>query len=304
VDDFNGDGKSDLAVANYNIHEVSILLGKGDGTFNDAVNYGVGYINSVAVGDFNGDGKADLVAASSQPENVSILLGNGDGTFGAAVNYSTGSYSNSVTVGDFNGDGKADMVIVNWGSSNILSVMLNTSLAVTTQDVTGIGTTTAIGNGNITALGSSNPTAYGVCWNTGGLPTISDNIVDNGATSTTGAFIASLDGLTPNITYHVRAFATNKAGTSYGNEVTFTTNVATGLENATNTVLSLYPNPASDGFTLNAGDNATTLCLYDLSGCLVLTQQATGKTYVDITSLPKGAYIIKANGLVGKLVKK
>ena len=75
VGDFNSDGKSDLAVANFNSDRVSILLGNGDGTFADAVDYAAGGSpNSVAVADFNGDGKSDLAAANYGAGNVSILL--------------------------------------------------------------------------------------------------------------------------------------------------------------------------------------------------------------------------------------
>src|ERR1700730_2764672 len=80
--DFNGDGKLDLAVANSSSNTVSILLGKGDGTFGAKTDFGVGFRpRSVAVGDFNGDGKLDLAVANEFSGTVSILLGNGDGTF-------------------------------------------------------------------------------------------------------------------------------------------------------------------------------------------------------------------------------
>ncbi|NOU48613.1 MAG: hypothetical protein HOO86_16350, partial [Bacteroidales bacterium] len=94
---------------------------------------------------------------------------------------------------------------------------------VTTQAASSIAATTATGNGNITSLGVPNPTAYGVCWNTGGTPTTSDSKTDNGAASAIGAFTASMTGLTASTTYHVRAFATNTANTSYGTDVSFTT---------------------------------------------------------------------------------
>ena len=97
---------------------------------------------------------------------------------------------------------------------------------VTTQAVSGIGTTSATGNGTITSLGSNDPTAHGVCWNTSGTPTISDNVKDNGAASATGSFTASITGLSSETTYHVRAFATNNVGTSYGSDLTFTTSSA------------------------------------------------------------------------------
>ena len=65
IADLNGDGKADLAVANNNSNNVSVLLGNGNGTFQAAVNYAVGSSpTSVTVGDFNGDGKTDLAVAN------------------------------------------------------------------------------------------------------------------------------------------------------------------------------------------------------------------------------------------------
>jgi hypothetical protein len=74
--DFNGDGRGDLAVANESSHNVSILLGNGNGTFGAAVNNPAGsFPRSVADGDFNGDGKRDLAVANTGSNTVSILLG-------------------------------------------------------------------------------------------------------------------------------------------------------------------------------------------------------------------------------------
>ncbi|MFN6212135.1 MAG: FG-GAP repeat domain-containing protein [Microcystis sp.] len=74
VGDFNGDGKSDLATANLNSNNVSVLLGTGTGSFGTATNFSVG-INprSVTVGDFNGDGKSDLAAANLYGHNVWLI---------------------------------------------------------------------------------------------------------------------------------------------------------------------------------------------------------------------------------------
>jgi hypothetical protein len=75
VGDVNGDGVVDLAVANLNALNVSVLLGIGDGTFRDALNFGVGgNPTSVALGDFNDDGLPDLAVANFR--NVSVLLNN------------------------------------------------------------------------------------------------------------------------------------------------------------------------------------------------------------------------------------
>jgi FG-GAP-like repeat/Cep192 domain 4/HYDIN/CFA65/VesB-like, Ig-like domain/FG-GAP repeat len=116
--DFNGDGKPDLAVTDYNAGSVAILLGNGDGTFQQFHLYTSGPISAVglAAGDFNGDGKLDLAvtnAAQNVGNTVSILLGNGDGTFQAPVQYATGLSPSSVAVGDFNGDGKLDLATAN-----------------------------------------------------------------------------------------------------------------------------------------------------------------------------------------------
>jgi hypothetical protein len=138
VGDFNGDGILDLAVADYGDgltnpgNTVFILLGNGDGTFQAAVGYQVGFSpTAVAVADFNGDGKLDLAVTNAGTEccpggSVSILLGNGDGSFQPQVLYKVGAGPTSVAVGDFNGDGKPDLVVTNRGNDlGNISVLLN-----------------------------------------------------------------------------------------------------------------------------------------------------------------------------------
>jgi hypothetical protein len=129
VADVNGDGYPDLVVANACVSystcnsqddgSVSVLLGKGDGTFQAAVTYGSGGITarSVAVADVNGDGKPDILVANwigSGSGVVGVLLGNGDGTFQTPVAYDAGGYlTSSVAVADLNGDGKPDIAVAN-----------------------------------------------------------------------------------------------------------------------------------------------------------------------------------------------
>ena len=123
--DFNGDGRTDLAVANFASGDVSVLLGNGDGTFQNQVRYPVGSGRiAIVAGDFNGDGRTDLAVANGASGDVSVLLGNGDGTFQTQVRYAVGTEPEALVAGDFNGDGCTDLAVANYGDSNDVSVLL------------------------------------------------------------------------------------------------------------------------------------------------------------------------------------
>jgi len=124
IADVNGDGMPDLVTTNSSSHNVSVLLGRGDGTFETHTTFAVGSDpSSVAVADINGDGIPDLVTANASSHNVSVLLGRGDGTFEAQTTFAVGSYPRSVAVADVNGDGTPDLVTANGVSHNV-SVLL------------------------------------------------------------------------------------------------------------------------------------------------------------------------------------
>ncbi len=92
---------------------------------------------------------------------------------------------------------------------------------VTTSDISNITETTSASGGDITSDGGSAVTARGICWNKDNVPTISNNKTSNG--TGLGSFTSAITGLSPNTTYNVRAYATNSAGTGYGNSIQFTT---------------------------------------------------------------------------------
>jgi len=124
------------------------------------------------------------------------------------------------------------------GSSNVILYARwtpsgSTASTVTTQAASNINEISATCNGTITALGSPNPTAHGFCWSTNENPAIyNSSNYSLGARSTTGSFTYNLTGITPGTTYYVRAFATNTAGTVYGDQVSFSTNPNTWTGNA------------------------------------------------------------------------
>jgi hypothetical protein len=104
VGDFNGDGRLDLAVLNARSHDISLLFGNGDGTFQHERRIpvpGNTPLTMLIAGDFNGDGRLDLVT------NGTILLGNGDGTFQAHSFTATGDI---LAAGDFTGHGTLDLL--------------------------------------------------------------------------------------------------------------------------------------------------------------------------------------------------
>ncbi|MCX7916781.1 MAG: VCBS repeat-containing protein, partial [bacterium] len=117
--DFNNDGILDLAVANKNSNNVSILIGKNDGSFNSAVNYNFapafGYDFSpsdLVSGDFNKDGKIDIAVSNYSGRIYGIMINNGDGTFAVNIYQTYGiSPCDSINSADFNRDGKLDILI-------------------------------------------------------------------------------------------------------------------------------------------------------------------------------------------------
>ena len=140
VADVNGDGVPDVLVANTCVSSsncangtVSVLLGKGNGTFKSPVTYSSGgqAAVSIAVADVNGDGKLDLLVANQTGESngdgsIGVLLGNGNGTFQPAVTYDAGdSVTSSLAVADLNGDGKPDVVLANSGRGTVTVLLAN-----------------------------------------------------------------------------------------------------------------------------------------------------------------------------------
>jgi len=148
VADVNGDHKPDLVVSNWCVfcaNTVGVLLGNGDGTFQDPIRYGSGGYGawSVAIADVDGDGKADLLVANQCTGSVNkcqnaqsvvgALLGNGDGTFQQVIPYfSGGVLAVSLVAADVNGDGKPDVVVANSGEQpnpmGSVGVLLNQAM--------------------------------------------------------------------------------------------------------------------------------------------------------------------------------
>jgi uncharacterized protein (TIGR02145 family) len=118
---------------------------------------------------------------------------------------------------------------------------------ITTEDVTSVSAISALSGGNITSDGGDPVSARGVCWNINPDPTTDDFKTTDGTGS--GSFVSIITNLEPVSLYYVRAYATNGAGTSYGNEISFST-PATAPIVSTSEVTSITTFTAKSGGTV------------------------------------------------------
>ncbi|MCR5013170.1 MAG: choice-of-anchor J domain-containing protein [Bacteroidales bacterium] len=167
---------------------------------------------------------------------------------------------------------------------------------VTTSQVTNVTQTTAKGGGNVTNSGGANVTTRGICWSTSHDPTTSGSHASSG--SGTGTFTATMTGLSANTTYFVRAYATNSAGTSYGSEVSFTTEQIVSVPTVlTTAATNVAQNSATCGgnVTNNGGASVTErgVCWSTsqnptTSGNHLTSGTGTGTFSVNLTGLSAG----------------
>ena len=93
--------------------------------------------------------------------------------------------------------------------------------SIITFDVSNVTANSVLGGGEVINDGGAEVTERGICWSTNANPTISNSHVSAG--SGLGVFSITISGLQASTTYHARAYATNEAGTAYGQDVEFTT---------------------------------------------------------------------------------
>jgi uncharacterized protein (TIGR02145 family) len=126
---------------------------------------------------------------------------------------------------------------------------------LTTVAVTEVTLNTAVSGGTITSDGGADISAKGVCWSTAANPTIADTKTIDGTGSAN--FTSNIVGLSEGTTYYVRAYATNEAGTGYGNELTFVTNHVTGAVLTTTQISSVTSTSAVSGGNITDAGGGT-----------------------------------------------
>jgi hypothetical protein len=175
-----------------------------------------------------------------------------------------------------------------------------------TTDFSGYNSSTSVSiYGNVIEDGGGEVSARGIAWGTIYNPTVEDQTQTAG--TGTGDFVTTLSGLTEGETYYVRAFATNSAGTAYGNCISFVAESTIGMDVSRSDHLDfqIYPNPAQEHVTLHfvvRNSEGIVFTMFDLGGRIVLQKDlnniVTGENMInlDISHLENGIYTCRMNG--------
>ncbi len=303
IEDVNGDGNLDLVVASDD-QKISVLTGKGDGTFNAAQSFSAPLagsatptstpIHGLITADINGDGKKDIVCS-----NGVVLLGNGDGTF---TQLSTPAFpyigsanspdGPSLAAGDINRDGKKDLVvndgktITAWlgkGDGTFTRGSSYSSIGnsgyVTLSDLDGDGNLdiyTGLAGGGLYSGDDASFAAASVLMGHGDGTFVGAPTTPAGAYTGTNLADVNGDGI-PDLV----SAATSSANTPLA---TFTVQLGTGQ--GTFTSASTIPSPAN--FTLNG---------YNFTGVSVASATLSGYALADINGDGKADLVFVSTGL-------
>lgn len=168
--DFNRDGHADVCVVNIDTNSVSVLLGRGDGTFHPQQEITVGSVpRGIAVLDVDGDGDTDIVNSNLGTSNIALMLNDGNGVFGKATFFDAGANGEwSLAAADMDNDNLLDIVV---GAQNSQRILVNKcngdgtfSFSSSTQSggrtwMLSCGDLNGDGNNDVASVNSSNNNA-------------------------------------------------------------------------------------------------------------------------------------------------
>ena len=218
----------------------------------------------------------------------------GSSTFSVTIGSGAGTFTSTLT-----GLAQGTTYFVRSYATNAQGTGYGTETSFTTQTTptvsvtatpTSLTTTSAVGGGTISSTGGATITTSGLVWGANVNPDITLTTKTTDGTAS-GTFTSSITGLTQGATYHVRAYATNYLGTSYGPDVTFTT-ITTPTISSTATVTSITGSTATSGGTITVDGGATVT-----SRGLVWGTTSGASTYSVTSGTGTGTYTSSLTGL-------
>ncbi|MBQ6156066.1 MAG: choice-of-anchor J domain-containing protein [Bacteroidales bacterium] len=279
-----------------------------DANLNESYNYRGNHAGKMATGTWTSSNEDNAPGNVNDPErNMSGFSALAAGYYDGSWNYSmypvgtTACFWTS-SPGDWDGYwvrsldySQAGVYRGSYSVANGLSVRCilgsaTTLPAVSTGDIDSVGIDTAVCRGNVTYDGNAEVTARGFCWGPDENPSLEDNHIEIG--TGLGEFSFVLTGLSPAHTYHVRAYATNSEGTSYGEDQWFTTQV-TFSTLATSPVTEITQTSAVSGgvVTFNGG------MIYQRGICYSLNPEPTTSDYIVLSESQSDTFTVNMSFL-------
>ena len=267
--------------------------------------------SAVTGGNVTNDGNATVTergvvySTSNNPTTADGVVANGTG-MGAYVCNLTGLQENTTYYARAYAINEKG---TNYGEEISFTTKLILLPTLTTTAVSQIIENTAVAGGNVTSDGNATVTDRGVVYSTSQNPTVSNDKVSCG--SGTGAFTCALTGLQYNTTYYVRAYATNKKGTAYGEEMVFTTDKQILLPTVTTTnAMQITETSAIAGGDVTSDGNADVTergVVYSISSnpttssSKIICGSGTGAYSCTLTGLKKNTtYYVRAYAINSK----
>jgi len=220
---------------------------------------------------------------SSGSSTYSVTVGSGAGTFTSTLtglSQGTKYYVRSFAT-NTQGTG--------YGAETNFTTQTTPTVSVTATP-SSLTTTSAVGGGTISSSGGATITVSGLVWDANVNPSISLSTKTTDGT-TSGTFTSSITGLTQGATYHVRAYATNIIGTSYGPDITFTT-LTTPTVSVTASVTSITGTTATSGGTISSDGGASIT-----ARGIVYGTSTNSYTYTVTSGTGTGTYTSSLTGL-------
>ncbi len=218
-------------------------------------------------------------SGSSTSASISAIPGANGGTISVEANNACGS-----------------------GTSRTLTLTVASKPTVTSSMVSSSSTSTGLGGGDVTSNEGSELTERGVCWSLFDNPTTANSKSSDG--TSTGSFASTITGLTNGVTYHIRAYATNCAGTGYGSDILYTHN-PTGIYDVETGEILVFPNPVSGILNIEyKNDTYKTVSIINSQGRLCAKESVISpRQQLDFSKFESGLYFLEFVKTSGELMR-